>query len=1117
MKIFKVFKQISSILLVLLFLVTGYLQAQVTVGSGDAPQKFSTLEVVSNSTGGLRLPHLTTQERDDLQSTTEFQAELGDKGKGLTIFNTQTNCIEYWNGKKWVSLCTGQANITFIDNTGNPTDPTQSDFPATGENRGPFTPVDNPNCTEENPAFDFQVMTGADYTTITIIDASTGKFTIAMDANPTARARTSVVRITNNCTKEYNEFLFTQEGDDGDCGTTTVPDILSYNGNEICQDGAIYLYLDGQPSTGTFIWTLNGQEKGRGAFLTVTEPGRYVVYGDKIGCPDSKEIIITAGSGGAPSPVNFIVVGNNGMACGAGGTVELVVTSVANGTIVWFKNGERTSLTGNQISAGAGEWFAVVEDGNCMSVPTETITVTENLNGGTVATPVMKINGLTSGWSFCKGGSVYLEVDSPVSGETYTWYIDNDEIGKGSGIYHLVPASETFVIRLRATGSGCAAEAMAIETVSTTQAPGAPFITVNSIDALCGGQATLTATNVSGATSYRWFKDGVEISGETSVSLVVNSTGSYTVSAIAGTCASIQSAAKTIIASDFATVNWLSNPATANTGDTKTYSVSLDFPQSASYTWELINDNGTNATITNGQGTSSITVNFPQTGDVTVRCTAANACGNAIGSPLTEVVTVTNACADAYISSVSTSVSSLKVGASATMSVTATGTGLTYQWYSGIPGGGTSIAGATSTSYTYTASATGSYSFYCVVTATSPCDNPATSDVVTITVTEDPSNIPDGTGTWGGKTCFDIADGNDNTNSCAPLNSRSGQKTVFSNRTPQDPATGSSAPYTGVQVYTFTPTGTVSNVRFDFVDGTGTVIDKIEPVGNYTGNNISSACKVTVYFKESLDVTLKGTTRLTGLTADLYVIYNSNAAGTGTDQKLKLTLRLQDCACCGAATVDGGWLTFMCHNLGADESLDPFTYKSNGNTVDADIKGYLYQWGRPSDGHEKRASGTTSTLATSNTPGHANFITASSSPYDWRSGGGNTTRWGDGMTNENQAKAANDPCPAGWKVPSQAQWQSIFKASGSGAPSTATANTWTWSTGYQVGDALYLPAAGYRNSSNASLSSIGSYGYYWSSTVNSTNSYYLSFLSGTVNPARNDGRAGGFSVRCVAE
>lgn len=53
---------------------------------------------------------------------------------------------------------------------------------------------------------------------------------------------------------------------------------------------------------------------------------------------------------------------------------------------------------------------------------------------------------------------------------------------------------------------------------------------------------------------------------------------------------------------------------------------------------------------------------------------------------------------------------------------------------------------------------------------------------------------------------------------------------------------------------------------------------------------------------------------------------------------------------------------------------------------------------------------------------------------------------------------------------------------------------------------------------NSSLSSVGSGGFYWSSTPNSSsNAYNLNFGSGNVNASYSgSGRYLGFSVRCVA-
>ena len=63
---------------------------------------------------------------------------------------------------------------------------------------------------------------------------------------------------------------------------------------------------------------------------------------------------------------------------------------------------------------------------------------------------------------------------------------------------------------------------------------------------------------------------------------------------------------------------------------------------------------------------------------------------------------------------------------------------------------------------------------------------------------------------------------------------------------------------------------------------------------------------------------------------------------------------------------------------------------------------------------------------------------------------------------------------------------------------------------------VFLPAAGYRNGTSVVL--VGSYGFYWSSTHNNSNStaaYGLYFYSGSVKPAECYNRCIGFSVRLV--
>ena len=398
-----------------------------------------------------------------------------------------------------------------------------------------------------------------------------------------------------------------------------------------------------------------------------------------------------------------------------------------------------------------------------------------------------------------------------------------------------------------------------------------------------------------------------------------------------------------------------------------------------------------------------------------------------------------------------------------------------------------------------------------------------------------PAALVAGAGTLTGKTCFDIALSNDNINGCGVLSSRLSQQADFTQ----------SSTYT--QTYTFTPTGTVSNVRFYYVNTNGNVIQSLS--GGNSGNSISSAVNATVSYFQDLNTTAFGTTGTTALKADIYAVYNINAANNNNpadDRSVKLTTQVKDCACCGAygftstanfqpSTNAKTWLTFMCHNLGANTSLNPFVYVSTSDTTDNDIKGYIYQWGRQTDGHEARSSATTFTLATNNTATLpvgviGKYILQNVSPFDWRSGGGNLTRWGSGANSTNMSvpKTVNDPCPAGYKVPSHLQWGSIFRGgetTGTYASNTATANTWTWTgNGYMVGNLLYLPAGGMRNGTIGVFNipaGIGAGGGYWSSSTyvagGATNAYALRFSSGGVATNSLTAIIHGASVRCIAE
>jgi hypothetical protein len=143
------------------------------------------------------------------------------------------------------------------------------------------------------------------------------------------------------------------------------------------------------------------------------------------------------------------------------------------------------------------------------------------------------------------------------------------------------------------------------------------------------------------------------------------------------------------------------------------------------------------------------------------------------------------------------------------------------------------------------------------------------------------------------------------------------------------------------------------------------------------------------------------------------------------------------------------------------------------------------------------------------------FYKYAASPYDWfvynNSSYQDNTLWGGGTISATTfaSKTVFDPCPAGWRVPpwtgSNSPW--------SGYSSNSFSNYSIFLTG--IG---YYPASGCRVNSTGAFYRVGTSGYYWSASPNSTYGYSLHFnSSGGVYPADNHSRAFGFSVRCVQE
>jgi hypothetical protein len=208
----------------------------------------------------------------------------------------------------------------------------------------------------------------------------------------------------------------------------------------------------------------------------------------------------------------------------------------------------------------------------------------------------------------------------------------------------------------------------------------------------------------------------------------------------------------------------------------------------------------------------------------------------------------------------------------------------------------------------------------------------------------------------------------------------------------------------------------------------------------------------------------------------------NGATGVGSDGKVPIPT-----AQTPSVTSSTGKI-WMDRNLGATQVAT--------SSTDAASYGHLYQWGRGADGHHIRTSGTTSALSSTDVPGNANFIIVNTSPFDWRQSQSSSLWQG--------ASGINNPCPAGYRLPTKAELNAERLAFSSNDAAGAFASP------------LKLPMAGSRDSSSGSLGNVGSSGHYWASAVSGTFAsfgYFNSRSAGMYTYYRADG----FSVRCLKD
>jgi len=257
-------------------------------------------------------------------------------------------------------------------------------------------------------------------------------------------------------------------------------------------------------------------------------------------------------------------------------------------------------------------------------------------------------------------------------------------------------------------------------------------------------------------------------------------------------------------------------------------------------------------------------------------------------------------------------------------------------------------------------------------------------------------------------------------------------------------------------------------------------------ITSYTATSNPGGITGTLSQAGSGSITVTG---LTNGTAYTFTVTATNAIGTSTASAPSGSVTPDPTPTSQVSNGSGGTYTFLSHNLGADTSLYP-------HTPVKDLQGDYYQWGKNAPDADVDA-----------------LIGGS-----WGDQGGSTANgnWTPG------AKGPQDPCPAGYRVPSQAEWTAVNTYNTVSRTGTFTSGTTEYGSALHYGPdastkSLTLPAAGSRDYTSGALGYRGGSGIYWSSTEYGSDAYALYFNSSFVSPANSFNRSYGFSVRCIAE
>lgn len=517
-----------------------------------------------------------------------------------------------------------------------------------------------------------------------------------------------------------NTWAFSAGGTTDDQGSA-----MDFNSSSFVYSGGYYTgaITDFNPGSGTSSLTNLGQEDSY--WSKYQECSSIPVISTQ---PTSKTVCI-----GAPVSLSIVVTGTGIIYQWKKGG-----TNLTDGGTISGATSATLSISTSALSDGATYTCVVSSCGTNVTSNNAVITVN--------SPPAITTQPVSS--SICAGSSTSFAVVATGTLLTYQWKLDGVNISNNA-VYAGTNAATLNLVSPALANQGtytCDITGACLPVVTTNGATltVGSGITVTSAPtnqiACLGGNATFTLTATGTSLTYKWQKNGVDmsdggsISGATTNTLkitgVVASDATNYKCVITGTCGSTTTGAVTL--SITASPIIITQPvATQTICAGLNASFSLVATGAVSYQWKKDGVDLTNAGNISGALSSSLLVSSVSASDVGVyTCIVTGACS----PPATSINSVLNLNTLPTITTQPVA-STICSGATAAFSITASGTGITYQWQkNGVNVvNSANIFGATSNSLTITGTATtdaGNYT--CIVTGT--CSPAKTSTSVALVV-----------------------------------------------------------------------------------------------------------------------------------------------------------------------------------------------------------------------------------------------------------------------------------------------------------------------------------------------------------------------------------------------